>query len=163
MTPSEQRIMDFIRSHPGQVPERKIRKELHLSHGCIYQTRKKLEAMGLLHTERRGRCLVYYPAHFQQQEPEETIPAPSLARMSDHRTSKTLSKWRTIRKKRMPIVQGSYADVSQWQYDIEAECGNVDIDYRFQAATVTNLDTGEELRYSMREDDSGEVSVSCDD
>jgi hypothetical protein len=83
--------------------------------------------------------------------------------MSDHRTSKTLSKWRTIRKKRMPIVQGSYADISQWQYDIEAECGNVDIDYRFQAATVTNLDTGEELRYSMREDDSGEVSVSCDD
>lgn len=64
MTPSEQRIMDFIRSHPGQVPERKIRKELHLSHGCIYQTRKKLEALGLLHTERRGRCLVYYPAHF---------------------------------------------------------------------------------------------------
>ena len=163
MTPSEQRIMDFIRSHPGQVPERKIRKELHLSHGCIYQTRKKLEAMGLLHTERRGRCLVCYPAHFQPQEPEENISAPALARMSDHRTSKTLSKWRTIRKKRMPIVQGSYADVSQWQYDIEAECGNVDIDYRFQAATVTNLDTGEELRYSMREDDSGEVSVSCDD
>lgn len=61
------------------------------------------------------------------------------------------------------VVQGSYADISQWQYDIEAECGNVDIDYRFQAATVTNLDTGEELRYSMREDDSGEVSVSCDD
>lgn len=76
MTPSEQRIMDFIRSHPGQVPERKIRKELHLSHGCIYQTRKKLEALGLLHTERRGRCLVYYPAHSSHRNQRK----PSLLR-----------------------------------------------------------------------------------
>ena len=169
MTPSEKRILEFIQAHPGEVPERTIKKELQLSHGCIFQTRKKLEALGLVRVERRGRCLVYYPAHFQPAEKSDPKPklrasAKTAARMSDQRTIKkpSLSKWRTIKKRKMPVIQGAYENIGQWQYDIEAECGNVAIDYGFETATVTNLDTGDELHYSIEESDT-EINVSCND
>ena len=84
--------------------------------------------------------------------------------MSDQRTIKkpSLSKWRTIKKRKMPVIQGAYENIGQWQYDIEAECGNVAIDYGFETATVTNLDTGDELHYSISESDT-EINISCDD
>lgn len=167
MTPSEKRILEFIQAHPGEVPERTIKKELQLSHGCIFQTRKKLEAMGLVRVERRGRCLVYYPAHFQQiqqQKSQDVVKSNNTTEFQQiqRREPKKLSKWRTIKKRKMPVVQGAYENIGQWQYDIESGCGNVAIDFGFESATVIDLDTGDELHYSITEYDD-EINISCDD
>lgn len=177
MTPAETAIFQYIVKHPGEsIPESKIRKMLHLSHGCVFQTRKKLEAAGLLRTERRGRCLVFYPVAFQdqdsQREQRENENAGTRSTRIQRDTKKIssnggrsngLSKWRKIRQKskKMPVYQGEYNDISEWAYDVETCCGNVVIDYGFQTATVTNMDTGDELLYSWEETDCG-IVVNCD-